>query len=66
VAKLVDDYGHDEDISRAPLLLKERGKLVAERPAVGVAALPAGAVSVEPPVVVVPSGGNIDPLLCCA
>ena len=40
----------DEDISRALLLLLERGKQLAE-PAgvVGVAALLAGAVAVEPP-----------------
>jgi threonine dehydratase len=42
----------------------ERGKLVVE-PAggAGVAALLAGVVEVEPPVVAVLSGGNIDPLL---
>jgi threonine dehydratase len=54
----------DEDISRALLMLLERGKLVVE-PAggVGVAALLAGVVRVETPVVAVLSGGNIDPLL---
>jgi threonine dehydratase len=66
VSKLVDDVVTvtDEDISRALLLLLERCKQVVE-PAggVGVAALLAGAVRVEPPVVAVLSGGNIDPLL---
>jgi threonine dehydratase len=66
VSKLVDDVVTvtDEDISRALLMLLERGKLVVE-PAgsVGVAALLAGAIMPEPPVVVVLSGGNIDPLL---
>jgi threonine dehydratase len=66
IAKLVDDVVTvtDEDISRALLLLLERCKQVVE-PAggVGVAALLAGAVQVEPPVAVVLSGGNIDPLL---
>jgi len=66
VSKLVDGVVTvtDEDISRALLMLLERGKLVAE-PAgsVGVAALLAGVVQPEPPVVVVLTGGNIDPLL---
>ncbi|HEY3009154.1 MAG TPA: threonine ammonia-lyase [Micromonosporaceae bacterium] len=66
VTKLVDDVVTvtDEDISRALLMLLERGKLVVE-PAgsVGVAALLSGAVRPEPPVVAVLSGGNIDPLL---
>ncbi|HEY2947429.1 MAG TPA: threonine ammonia-lyase [Micromonosporaceae bacterium] len=66
VSKLVDDVVtvSDEDISRALLMLLERGKLVVE-PAgsVGVAALLSGAVQPEPPVVAVLSGGNIDPLL---
>jgi threonine dehydratase len=66
VSSLVDDIVTvtDEDISRALLMLLERGKLVVE-PAggVGVAALLAGAVRVETPVVAVLSGGNIDPLL---
>ena len=66
VSKLVDDVVTvtDEDISRALLLLLERCKQVVE-PAggVGVAALLAGAAKVEPPVVAVLSGGNIDPLL---
>jgi threonine dehydratase len=66
VSKLVDEVVtvSDEDTSRALLMLLERGKLLVE-PAgsVGVAALLAGAVTVEPPVVAVLSGGNIDPLL---
>jgi threonine dehydratase len=66
VSKLVDDMVtvSDEDISRALLMLLERGKLVVE-PAgsVAVAALLSGAVQVQPPVVAVLSGGNIDPML---
>lgn len=66
VSKLVDDVVTvtEEDISRALLMLLERTKLVVE-PAgsAGVAALLAGRVRVEPPVVAVLSGGNIDPLL---
>jgi len=66
VSKLVDEVVtvSEEDISRALLMLLERGKLLVE-PAgsVGVAALLAGAVTVEPPVVAVLSGGNIDPML---
>ncbi|WP_422745415.1 threonine ammonia-lyase [Micromonospora sp. WMMD754] len=66
VRKLVDDVVtvSEEDISRALLMLLERGKQVVEPAgAVGVAALLAGAVEVTPPVVAVLSGGNIDPLL---
>jgi threonine dehydratase len=66
VNKLVDDVVtvSEEDISRALLMLLERGKLVVEPAgAVGVAALLAGAVQVTAPVVAVLSGGNIDPLL---
>ncbi|MEV2240012.1 threonine ammonia-lyase [Micromonospora sp. NPDC049891] len=66
VRKLVDDVVtvSEEDISRALLMLLERGKQVVEPAgAVGVAALLAGAVEVTAPVVVVLSGGNIDPLL---
>ncbi len=66
VAKLVDEVVEvtDEDISRALLLLLERSKLVVEPAgAAGVAALLAGAVEVEPPVVALLTGGNIDPLL---
>ncbi|WP_432831638.1 threonine ammonia-lyase [Dactylosporangium sp. CA-092794] len=66
VAKLVDEVVtvSEEDISRALLMLLERGKLVVE-PAgsVGVAALLAGVVEVETPAVAVLSGGNIDPML---
>lgn len=54
----------EEDISRALLMLLERGKQVVEPAgAVGVAALLAGVVEVQAPVVAVLSGGNIDPLL---
>jgi threonine dehydratase len=66
VTKLIDDIVTvtDEDISRALLLLLERGKLVVEPAgAAGVAAMLAGLVQVECPVVAVLSGGNIDPLL---
>jgi threonine dehydratase len=66
VSKLVDDVVTvtEEDISRALLMLLERGKLVVEPAgAVGIAALLAGVVEVECPVVAVLSGGNIDPLL---
>ncbi|MDR7279279.1 threonine ammonia-lyase [Catenuloplanes atrovinosus] len=67
VSKLVDDVVtvSDEDISRALVLLLERGKMVVEPAgAVGVAALLAGAIEVgDGPVVSVLSGGNIDPLL---
>lgn len=66
VSRLVDEVVMvtEQDISRALLMLLERDKLVVE-PAggVGVAALLAGVATVEPPVVVVLSGGNIDPLL---
>ncbi|WP_433210687.1 threonine ammonia-lyase [Dactylosporangium sp. CS-047395] len=66
VSKLVDEVVTvtEEDISRALLMLLERGKMVVE-PAgsVGVAALLAGVVQVETPVVAVLSGGNIDPML---
>ncbi|MER7275452.1 threonine ammonia-lyase [Dactylosporangium sp. NPDC000244] len=66
VAKLVDEVVTvtEEDISRALLMLLERGKMVVE-PAgsVGVAALLAGVVTVRTPVVAVLSGGNIDPML---
>ncbi|OLB78633.1 MAG: threonine ammonia-lyase [Actinobacteria bacterium 13_2_20CM_2_71_6] len=66
VSKLVDEVVTvtDEDISRALLMLVERGKLVVEPAgAVGVAALLAGVVTVPTPAVVVLTGGNIDPLL---
>ncbi|MFB9237286.1 threonine ammonia-lyase [Plantactinospora siamensis] len=66
VSKLVDEIVtvSEEDISRALLMMLERGKQVVEPAgAVGVAALLSGAVEVETPVVAVLSGGNIDPLL---
>lgn len=66
VRKLVDEVVTvaEEDISRALLMLLERGKQVVEPAgAVGVAALLAGAVRVATPAVAVLSGGNIDPLL---
>ncbi|MFC7544814.1 threonine ammonia-lyase [Plantactinospora sp. GCM10030261] len=66
VAKLVDEMVtvSEEDISRALLMLLERGKQVVEPAgAVGVAALLAGAVEAPTPAVAVLSGGNIDPLL---
>jgi len=66
IAKLVDEVVTvtDEDISRALVMLLERGKLVVEPAgAVGVAAMMAGAIPVTPPVVAVLTGGNIDPLL---
>ncbi|GAB3139460.1 threonine ammonia-lyase [Micromonospora sonneratiae] len=66
VRELVDEVVtvSEEDISRALLMLLERGKQVVE-PAgvVGAAALLSGAVRVDTPVVGVLSGGNIDPLL---
>jgi threonine dehydratase len=66
VSELVDEVVTvtEEDLSRALLMLLERNKLVVE-PAgsAGVAALLAGAVAAEPPVVAVLSGGNIDPML---
>jgi threonine dehydratase len=66
VAALVDDVVtvSEEDISRALLYLLERAKLVVEPAgAAAFAAVLAGTVEVEPPVVAVLSGGNIDPLL---
>src|SRR4051812_19979849 len=66
VSKLVDDIRTvtDEDISRALLLCLERAKLVVEPAgAAGVAALLAEPSAFEPPVAVVLSGGNADPLL---
>jgi threonine dehydratase len=66
VSKLVDEIVTvtDEDISRALLMLLERGKLVVEPAgAAGVAAMLAGAVRVECPAVGVLTGGNVDPLL---
>jgi threonine dehydratase len=66
VSKLVDDMRtvSDEDISRALLLCLERAKLVVEPAgAAGVAAVLAEPSTFEPPVAVVLSGGNADPLL---
>jgi threonine dehydratase len=66
VSKLVDQVVTvtDEDISRALLMLMERGKQVVEPAgAAAVAALLAGVVPVVTPTVAVLSGGNIDPLL---
>ncbi len=54
----------DDEISAAILLLLERAKLVVEGAgAAGLAALLAGRVEGEGPVVVILSGGNIDPSL---
>ena len=54
----------EETLARALLLCLERAKQVVEPAgAAGVAALLAGPGEFEPPVVVVLSGGNIDPLL---
>jgi threonine dehydratase len=68
VNALVDDVRtvSEEMISRALLFLLERAKLVVEPAgAAGVAALLEGpfARTLQPPVVVVLSGGNIDPIL---
>lgn len=54
----------EEALSRALLMVLERGKLMVEPAgAAGVAALLQDAAGLEPPVVVVLSGGNIDPML---
>jgi threonine dehydratase len=54
----------EEDISRALLLLLERAKAVVEPAgALGLAALLAGTVPGDGPVVCVLSGGNVDPML---
>jgi threonine dehydratase len=54
----------EDALSRAMLLMMERAKLVVEPAGVaGVAALLDAPEAYEPPVVVVLSGGNIDPLL---
>jgi threonine dehydratase len=66
VRDLVDDVVTvaEGDLSRALLLLLERSKLVVEPAgAAGVAALLADPSAFEPPVGVVLSGGNVDPLL---
>ena len=66
VSTLVDDVitVSDEAISRALLMCLERAKLVVEPAgAAGVAALMEEPQAFAPPVVVVLSGGNVDPLL---
>jgi threonine dehydratase len=66
VRQLVDDIVtvSEESLSRALLLCLERAKLVVEPAgAAGVAAVLDDPGAFEPPVVVVLSGGNIDPLL---
>jgi threonine dehydratase len=66
VRDLVDDVVTvaEGDLSRALLLLLERAKLVVEPAgAAGVAALLASPEEFEPPVGVVLSGGNVDPVL---
>ena len=66
VRELVDEVVTvtEESLSRALLLCLERAKLVVEPAgAAGVAALLDDPRAFEPPVVVVLSGGNIDPLL---
>jgi threonine dehydratase len=66
VNELVDEIVtvSEESLSRAQLLMLERAKLVVEPAGVaGVAALLEEPRAFEPPVAVVLSGGNIDPLL---
>ena len=66
VRELVDDVTTvtEEALSRALLLCLERAKLVVEPAGVaGVAAVMEQPEAFEPPVVVVLSGGNIDPVL---
>jgi threonine dehydratase len=66
VSKLVDEIVTvtDEDLSQALLMLLERHKMVVEPAgAAAVAALLTGVVQVQPPVVAILSGGNIDPML---
>ncbi len=66
VSELVDDVVTvpDEAISRALLMCLERAKLLVEPAgAAGVAALMEDPAAFEAPVVVVLSGGNVDPLL---
>jgi len=54
----------EEALSRALLMVLERGKLLVEPAgAAGVAALLQDATGLEPPVVAVLSGGNVDPML---
>ena len=55
---------HEDWLARALVMLLERAKLVVEPAgAAGVAAVLANSSAFEPPVVVVLSGGNVDPLL---
>ena len=66
VASLVDQIRtvDEEELARAQLLLLERAKLVVEPAgAAALAAVVADPTAFEPPVVVVLSGGNVDPLL---
>jgi threonine dehydratase len=66
VSALVDDVVtvSDEAMSRALVLVLERAKLVVEAAgAAAVAAVMEQPANYEPPIVVVLSGGNIDPLL---
>jgi threonine dehydratase len=66
IRSLVDDVTtvSEESLSRALLLCLERNKLVVEPAgAAGVAAMLEAPQAFETPVVVVLSGGNIDPLL---
>ncbi len=66
VERLVDDIVvvSEEQLSRALLLVLERAKLLVEPAGVaGVAAVLADPTAFAPPVVVVLSGGNVDPLL---
>jgi threonine dehydratase len=66
IRRLVDDVTtvSEESLSRALLLCLERNKLVVEPAgAAGVAAMLEAPQAFETPVVVVLSGGNIDPLL---
>jgi threonine dehydratase len=66
VARLVDQIltVDEEALARAQLICLERGKLLVEPAgAAGVAAIMDDPTAFEPPVVVVLSGGNVDPLL---
>ncbi|MGH2787095.1 MAG: threonine ammonia-lyase [Actinomycetota bacterium] len=66
VQHLVDDVVcvADDDLAEALVFTAERMKLVLEAAgAAGVAAVMRGLVEIRPPVVVLLSGGNIDPLL---
>jgi len=66
ISELVDEVVTvtDDDIARALLTLLERAKQVVEPAgAVGVAAMLAGKIHSDGPVVTILSGGNIDPLL---